>query len=106
MANDSGIIPVEYKVLILPDEVPEKTESGILFRPETAREKEQWAQVRGLLVSVGGNAFEDWKGTIPSPGDRVMFAKYAGIREIDGSDGKKYQVCNDKDIIAVITKEL
>ena len=105
MRNESGILPVEYKVLILPDEVPEKTESGILYRPETAREKEQWAQVKGELVEVGGNAFEDWKGIAPQVGERVMFAKYAGIRDVEGADGKKYQICNDKDIIAVITKE-
>lgn len=105
MSNESGIVPVEYKVLVLPDEIPEKTESGILYRPDTAREKEQWAQVRGVLVACGGNAFEDWQGARPEPGCRVMFAKYAGIRDILGADGKKYQVCNDKDIIAILERE-
>jgi co-chaperonin GroES (HSP10) len=105
MINESGLQPLEYKVLILPDEVPEKTESGILYRPEIAREKEQWAQVKGFLVAHGGNAFEDWQGEKPKPGDRVLFAKYAGIRDVMGVDEKKYQICNDKDLIAVITQE-
>lgn len=105
MINESGITPVEYKVLVLPDEIPEKTESGILYRPETAREKEQWAQVKGTCIAIGGNAFEDWQGNKPQAGTRILFAKYAGIRDIQGADGRKYQAINDKDIIAIIDKE-
>jgi chaperonin GroES len=102
MTNPSGLIPVEYKVLVKPEEVEEKTEGGI-FIPDMLKDREQQAQVNGVIVAVGEMAFEDWKGKVPSPGDKVLFARYAGIRDITGpKDGLKYWVINDKDIIAII----
>lgn len=102
--NQSGIQPVEYKVLVLPDTVEEKTESGLLIKPEIAREKEALAQVKAVLVAMGGNAFEDWADA-PKPGHRVYVAKYAGF-PVDGADGRQYQLVNDKDIAAIITREV
>jgi chaperonin GroES len=101
--NTSGIQPVEYKVLILPDEIEERTAGG-LFLPDNVREKEELAQVKGILIEKGGNAFEDWGKPVPDIGDRVYVAKYAGIR-VEGVDGKMYQLANDKDIAGIITKD-
>ena len=103
MNNESGICPVEFKVLVLLDKVEEKTDGGI-YLPEQTREKEEWASQRGTLIAVGGNAFEDWKGAIPKPGDRVYAARYAGSN-VDGKDGKTYQLMNDKELAAIITEE-
>ena len=100
--NQSGIHPVEYKVLVLPDEVKEKTKGGI-YLPETTREMEELAQVKATLVAKGGNAFEDWTDP-PEVGQRVFVAKYAGYR-VRGADDRVYQIVNDKDIAAIITKE-
>lgn len=103
MTNESGIYPVEYRVLIAPIEVQEKTKGGIII-PDETKERDQFAQMKGTLVAVSPLAFtyDDWKGAEkPKPGDQVLFAKYAGA-VVDGKDGRKYRIVNDKDIAAVL----
>lgn len=98
--NTSGLQPVEYKILIEPEEVEQKSTGGIILAPTTT-EKEKMAQVRGTLVAVGGNAFEDWLPPLPKVGDRIWYAKYAGY-VIKGDDGKEYRLANDKDCAAIV----
>lgn len=97
--NKSGVLPVEFKILIEPEEVEEKTAGGIILAQVT-KEKEQMAQVKGILIAIGGNAFEDWNDK-PKIGDKVYFGKYAGYI-VKGNDGKEYRLANDKDICAII----
>ena len=99
--NDSKIQPREFKVLILPEAVEERTAGGIILA-QTTKEKGQMAQVKGTLVAVGGNAFEDWSDP-PQAGDLVYIGKYAGYM-VTGADGKEYRLCNDKDIAATIER--
>lgn len=99
MENTSKIRPVEYKVLILPETVEEKTAGGIILAA-TTKEKDQMAQVRGVLVAVGGDAFEDWN-IKPEVGQKVYFCKYQGTI-VTGADGVEYRLTNDKDICAII----
>ena len=99
MQNKSGISPREYRVLVKPDRVEDVTPGGIIIADET-KERKQMAECRGLLVDIGGNAFEDWQDA-PKAGDRVLIAKYAGI-VTKGDDGEEYRVCSDKDITAVL----
>lgn len=99
--NPSGLQPVEYKILIDPEEVDQVSAGGIVLATMTT-EKEKMAQVRGKLVAVGGNAFEDWKGPIPKVGDQVYYAKYAGI-VVKGRDGREWRLCNDKDLTAIVS---
>lgn len=104
MLNESGVQPVEVKVLVLPDPVEEKTKGG-LHIPDMAKEKEEWKTVKATLVAVGGDAFYDWKGDpLPRVGDRVYIAVNSGM-VIKGVDGQKYRMLNDKDIVGIITKE-
>ena len=98
--NQSGIIPVEYKCLVRQEQVSEKTKSG-LYLPGSELEQRQHAEEKCLLVAVGGNAFEEWKGIIPSPGCGVFVARYTGANVV-GNDGNKYKLINDKDITAMI----
>jgi co-chaperonin GroES (HSP10) len=105
--NPAGIFPVEFKCLIkqeaVEDSDPELARakrSGIVL-PEEFKSREQMGGVRATLLAVGGNAFEDWKGEKPKPGDRVYTARYSGI-EVVGNDGGKYRLVNDKDCLAVI----
>ena len=98
--NTSGLTPVEFKVLVKPDDVEMRTTGG-LYIPETLRDKERMAQVKATLIQCGGNAFEDWKDPVPCPGARVYVAKYAGLR-LKGKDEEWYQLVNDKDICALI----
>jgi chaperonin GroES len=100
MSNKSGISPVEYKVLIKQDVVEEKTSGGIILAAET-KNREQMAQSKATIIAVGGNAFEDWIGTVPKRGERVLTAQFAGVKA-DGADGEEYRLINDKDITAVI----
>jgi chaperonin GroES len=101
--NKSGIQPVEYKVLIKPEQIEEKTASGIILTAQT-KEKDQMAQVKGVLVAIGGNAFEDWMSPRPEIGNTIYFGKYAGF-VVNGIDGEEYRLCNDKDICGIIVKE-
>jgi chaperonin GroES len=103
MTNPSGILPTEYKVLIAPVEVDQKSKGGIIL-PDETKERDQFAQMKGVLVAVSPLAFtyDDWKDAKPPKvGDEVLFAKYAGA-VVDGKDGKKYRLTNDKDIAAVL----
>ena len=106
MQNESGIAPVEFKVLVKPDTVKKKTAGGILL-PDDPREREGWAQVMGTLVAKGESAFSDWSLAEKmrlKPGARVYFSKYQGIL-MTGADGDDYRLCNDKDIGAIIEDE-
>lgn len=99
--NNSGIQPVEYKVLIRPKKVEEKTVGGIII-PESTKEKSKYATVEGELIAVGTIAFSDpdWLDR-PKVGDTVLYDKYAGVT-IKGKDGEDYRLINDKEIGAVI----
>lgn len=99
--NTSGLQPVEFKILIEPEEVEQKSAGGIVLAIATT-EKEKMAQVRGRLIAVGGNAFEDWNEPIPRVGDKVYYAKYAGI-SVKGNDGRDLRLTNDKDVTAIVT---
>ena len=101
MGNPSGLQPVEFKILIDPEEVDQVSAGGIVLATMTT-EKEKMAQVRGLLVAVGGNAFEDWNDPRPKVGDHVWYAKYAGY-VVKGKDGREYRLANDKDLAAIVT---
>ena len=104
MENKSGIQPIEYKVLVLPDILSDETVGGII-RPDRVKEIEQAAAVRGYLVAFGGKAFEDFGDPVPKIGGRIQYAKYSGVHQVPGADGKQYILCNDKDIAAIITQE-
>ncbi len=100
MVNESGIIPLGHRLVVLPDSVEEKTESGLVLVRETTG-REEMAQVRGVVVSVGDGCWAD----TPSKawcveGDRVVFGKYAGIKII-GADKQAYRILNDLDVIGL-----
>lgn len=106
MKNTSQISPTEYKVLIAPIVVDEKTKGGIIL-PDEHKDREQFAQMQGTLIAVSPLAFTyadeaAWgDAQKPKPGDKVMFAKFAGAA-VKGMDGKDYRIVNDKDIAAII----
>ena len=104
-ANPTGITPTEFKVLILPDPVEEVTKGGIIV-PTSKAEADKYATIEGRIVAVSHLAFtyataEEWGDNKPKPGDRVIFAKYAGVRH-KAKDGQEYLLVNDKDVCAVV----
>ena len=104
MMNNSGIKPLDMRVLVLPDKVEEVSKGGIIFVPD-AVEKEKYATVKGTLVAAGVNAFAEARAhpafTPPQPGERVMIAKYGGV-VVKGADGEEYRIMNDEDIVAIL----
>lgn len=99
---DPGFAPVEYNVVVRPEDVSDKV--GSIFIANATKEKEELACVRGRLVAVSPLAFNyaEWpEGKMPNPGAAVIFAKYAGVL-IKGRDGNEYRLCKDKDIAAVV----
>lgn len=104
MTNTTGIMPTEFKVLIDPKQVDEKI--GSIIVPDMTKDREKYATTEGTIVALSHLAFtyaseDEWAGMKPKPGDRVLYAKYAGIRH-KGKDGKEYVLANDKDIVAII----
>ena len=99
--NEPGIRPLEYKVLVKPLEVEEKTKGGI-YLPETTKDKEKFAKQEGILIAVGAIAFTDpdWLDR-PKVGDKVLYDRYAGCT-VQGKDGNEYRLIADKEIGAVI----
>lgn len=100
--NHSGIKPLEYNVLVKPQEAERKTKGGIILSDETV-EKNEFAQMEGILIAKSPVAFDFAEGTahIPEIGDRVIFSRYQGT-EITGKDGQKYWLMKDKAISGVV----
>lgn len=98
--------PVEYKVIVKPEAVEEKTAGGIIIAEQT-KSKMQSEELRATLVLVGGNAFKDWDGDKPKQGDTVLIGKYAGSVVV--INDVEYRHLYDKDIVAILrepTEEL
>jgi len=94
------IRPMGYQVLVKPNKVDHRTESGIYLAPKEV-DKEQFAQEEGTLMAVGAIAFTepDWL-ECPKAGDKVIYKKYAGIVIQHGEE--KYRLMPDNEIGAVI----
>lgn len=95
--NRSGIRPLGEMVLILTDQVKDKTAGGV-FLTEDNRNRQEMAAETGVLVAVGDGAFlwthdkaRAWEGEIPHIGDRVYIQRYAG-QVFPGRDGQRYRM--------------
>jgi chaperonin GroES len=126
MENKSGIFPSGNRVVVKPDEIEKKTESGI-YIPDQVAEKHAMAQTTGVLVATGPDAFfhkveyverlidNDFKTVerrisgyseaFANIGDRIAFAKYGGL-DVEGEDGNKYRILNDEDITARVNENV
>lgn len=98
----AGLRPIDYNVIVLPDDVEERTKGGV-FLPEEVRERDRYATRTGVLVEISPAAFvnADWPegAALPAIGERVVFTKYSGaVHEVDG---KSYRIMKDKDVLAV-----
>lgn len=90
--------PLHDRVLVLRIEEQEKTGGGIII-PDTAKEKPH----EGKIIAAGPGSIDGQGKRIPmevKPGDRVLFAKYAGT-EIK-IDGVEHLIMRVEDIIGVI----
>ena len=104
MSNPSGINPVGWRILLLPKEVMKETASGIIIATEQTKDREDIANTIGIVIDMGS---ECYKATSQwcKVGDKVSFAKHAGLVYI-GKDGKKYRMVNDDDITGVLDDDV
>jgi len=106
--------PVEYKVLIRPDDVMKKSAGGIIVPPSVQAMLKN-SMCKGVIELISVTAFTFFDSAClsyeevckkyphtPRVGDHVLFGKFAGA-EWKGDDGVDYRITNDKDIIAVIS---
>lgn len=110
--NQSGIAPIDKRVLVKPDPADEKV--GSIFLPESEKERRKFATMKATMVAVGETAWAEALNearingvtfTPPKPGDRVLIAKYGGV-ELDGADGASYRIMNDEDVIGRLEEQL
>jgi len=94
-----NVRPLHDRVLVKRNEEPAKTESGLLFLPESAKEK----PVEGTILAVGAGRIKDDGSVIPlqvQEGDRIVFGKYSGT-EIK-VEGEERLILREDDILGVI----
>lgn len=101
----SNLVPLGFRVLIDPEDLEEVTEGGIVI-PETISEKHKVVTQTGVIAAVGRTAWKGFDDGKPwaEKGDRVLFAKYGAKRIKDPIDGKDYAICNDEDVLCVISE--
>ena len=105
MANESGINPVGWRVLVAPKEIAEKSAGGIILNTDTSRERENMANTTGVVVAVGDGCYSSMPVPWCKVGDKVSFAKYAGLL-YKGKDGKPYRMINDEDVTGTLDEDL
>ena len=90
------INPLSDRVVVMPEEVDEKTASGIIL-PDTAKEKPQMGKIVAAgpgKISDNGNAVE----MTLKAGDKVLYGKYSGT-EITLNDDEVL-IMRESDILA------
>ncbi len=94
------IRPLHDRVLVRRVEPQETVRGGIVI-PDTAKEKPQEGEVKAV---GNGKLLEDGKRATMSvkPGDRILFAKYAGsdVR----IEGDEYLIVREDEILGVLEK--
>jgi co-chaperonin GroES (HSP10) len=103
--NESGVLPVEYKCIVKLDPIAETTGSGLIFKPDIAKEKERWQTIKATLVAAGGLAFTnpDWGYPTPKVGDRIYVAVAAGI--VHKYNDMDFRIVRDQDIAGILSEE-
>jgi chaperonin GroES len=105
MSNVSGINPVGNRILLKPIEIQTKSAGGIIMATESLKEREQMANTTGTVVAMGDDCYSDEKAPWCKVGDKIIFAKYAGLMYL-GRDGNAYRMINDKDVTGYLDKDM
>jgi chaperonin GroES len=90
---------IRDQVLVLPVDKDEMTDSGILFVPSTAQER----QSEGIVIAAGRGRMDAnniFVSTEVEAGDRVLFGKYAGTEIV--LRGKICRLMREEEILGVI----
>jgi len=103
--NNSGMNPVGWRVLIKPQEVKKVSKGGIILSTESNSDREQMANTTGVVIAMGDQCYADEPTPWCKVGDKVIFAKYAGLLYL-GKDGNQYRMINDKDITGILDADV
>jgi len=101
------IKPVNKRILVIPHDIAEKTDSDLLFLPPNAQSPEKAR--RGEVVSVGKGVDLEVEGKYSSPyvsvkpNDTIIFGRHSGVEVIQ--DGQTYLIMSPGDILAVVEEE-
>jgi len=88
--------PLADRVLIKRIESDEKTAGGLLYKPESAKEKAQVAEV----VAVGAGRLDKDGNRVPldvKPGQTIYFGKYAGTEA-----GDDHLILREDEILGIV----
>jgi chaperonin GroES len=97
------IKPCGHRVLVKVQQTERKTASGIVL-PDSAVEKNQRDQVKGIIVEIGKTAWKafDAGEAWATVGDLILFSRYGGKIVFD-DDGTEYRILQDEDVVAIVT---
>jgi co-chaperonin GroES (HSP10) len=97
--------PLNWKVLVQPNQVNMKTKGGLFLAP-ISKDNEEYLTAHGRIVAVGDLAYRDrdtgeaWKTLSPQVNDRVTYGKYAGQKIV--VNGVKLLLLNDDELTSII----
>lgn len=98
-----------YRLLVRPDEIKKKTESGILIEYADNEKLEKGARITGTVVDIGPECWGMDKNPNKEPwckvGDQIYWAKYAGKQVVDPETQIDYIILNDEDVCGVLVYE-
>lgn len=106
MTKVEDLLPVEFNVIVELDADEVTTKGGIILTSQKVdrnRLEETW----GTLVALSPFAFnyDEWPADArkPQAGDRVYFARYAGI--LTECDGRWVRIIKDKEVVAIVGRK-
>ena len=95
--------PTGWRLLVMPFQVKEKSEGGVIIAEETLDRGRAAVQV-GYVLKMGPLCYKDDDkyptGPWCKPKDWVIFARYAGSRM--GIDGGEIRMLNDDEVLGTI----
>lgn len=94
---NEGFIPLFERVMILPDEVEVKTETGIILSVDARKRPNT-----GVVVSLG-HLVKNNSGCPVKVGDRVLYQRYSGL-DVNWN-GKGYHLVMANDLLAIINRD-
>lgn len=92
-----------YRLLVKPDDIKKKTDSGILIEYADNEKLEKGARTTGTVIDIGRECWNMHNGNEPwcKVGDRIYWAKYAGKQVVDPYTQIDYIILNDEDVCGV-----
>lgn len=97
---------VGYRLIVKPDEILRKTESGIVLEYGENEKLEEGARITGTVIDIGPECWGMHNGNTPwcAVGDKVFWAKYAGKTIVDPYTQEQFFVLNDEDVTCLAVK--